>query len=94
MVLGRRRVSFLLAVLWAFAMFFLELLDFQNVVLTIMCHDKTRIQILGSKSPGSGEVVNWQKRKQIIVKSQVHQACILCVLFWLSSSSTLFGIIV
>lgn len=63
MVLGRRTVSFLLAVFWTFAMFFLELLDFQNVVLTIMCHDKTRIQILGSKSPSSGEVVNWQKKK-------------------------------
>lgn len=41
-----------------FAMFFLELLDFQNVVLTTVCHDKTRVQILSSKSPSSGEVVN------------------------------------
>lgn len=48
----------MLAILWTFTMFFLELLDFQNVVLSTMCHDKTRIQILGSKSPSSGEVVN------------------------------------
>lgn len=95
MDLGRRRVSFLLAVLWTFALFFLELLDLQNVGLAIMCHnDKTRIQILGSKSLSSGEVVNWQKTKLITGKRQVHQACILCVLFWFSrSSSTLFGII-
>lgn len=39
-------------------MFFLELLDFWNVVLTTVCHDKTRIQVLGSKSPSSREVVN------------------------------------
>lgn len=63
MVLGRRRVSSLLAILWTFAMFFLELLDLQNVGLTIMCHDKTSIQILGSKSLSSGEAINWQKTK-------------------------------
>lgn len=84
----------MLDILWTFAMFFLELLDFQNVVLTTVCHDKSRIQILGSKSPNSGEVVNLQKRKLIIGKSEVHQACILCLLVWFSrSSSTLFGII-
>lgn len=48
----------MLDILWTFAMFFLELLDFQNVVLTTVCYDKSRIQILGSKSPSSGEVVN------------------------------------
>lgn len=66
----------MLAVLWTSAMFFLELLDLQNVGLTIMCHDKTRQQII--ELWGS---VNWQKPKLIIGKSQVHQACILCVLF-------------
>lgn len=67
----------MLGILWTFAMFFLELLDFQNVVLTTVCHDKSKIQILGSKSPSSGELVNLQKRKLIIGKSEVHQACIL-----------------
>lgn len=77
-VVLRRRVCFLLALLWTFAIFFLELLDLLNFGLTIMCHDKTRIQIPGSESLNSGEVVNWQKPKLIIGKSQVQQACISC----------------
>lgn len=53
----------MLAVLQTSAMFFLELLDLQNVGLNIMCHNKTRIQILGNKPLSFGEVVKWQKNR-------------------------------
>lgn len=49
-----------------------------------MCHDKTSIQILGSKLLSSGEVVNWQKTKLVAGSGQVHQASTLCVFFWFS----------
>lgn len=66
-------------------MFFLELLD-QLKCCVWMCHDKTSIQILGSKSLSSGQAVNWQKTKLVVGSSQVHQASTSCVFFWFSEN--------